>query len=267
MQNNEIKEEKTVEESTKWFWEIFKEVCHCRGLTPTVAVRDMKLSTSAVTKWKNGAIPFDSTMRKIADFFQVNPDLITKTLHGLNSPDESIREWYRNNWRQTVQQVCNRTEEEYDRHRKAIEYIEKHSEFHGEAKETKRIIPVYGRVAAGIPIEEITDIEDYEEISDAMAANGEYFALKIHGDSMEPRMCEGDVIIVRKQENVESGETAVVSVNGFEATCKKVCFTDDGVELVSINAKYKPMVFTKEQAAGLPIKILGKVVEIRCKSW
>ena len=67
-------------------------------------------------------------------------------------------------------------------------------------------INVLGRVAAGIPIEAIEDIIDTEEISSDMARTGEFFGLKIHGDSMEPRMCEGDVVIVRRQDDAESGE-------------------------------------------------------------
>ena len=65
-------------------------------------------------------------------------------------------------------------------------------------------IPVLGRVAAGIPIEAITDIEDWEEIPQSMAKTGEYFALKIAGKSMEPRMMDGDVVIVRRQSDVDS---------------------------------------------------------------
>ena len=126
-------------------------------------------------------------------------------------------------------------------------------------------IPVLGRVAAGVPIEQIVDVDDYEDISEAMAANGDYFALKIHGDSMQPRMCENDVIIVRKQETVENGETAVVSINGLDATCKKIEFTEDGITLISTNPAYSPMHFTQKQINDLPIRILGKVVEIRCK--
>lgn len=126
-------------------------------------------------------------------------------------------------------------------------------------------IPVYGRVAAGIPIEAITDITDYEEISEEMANNGNYIALTIHGHSMEPRMCENDIIIVRRQEDVESGDIAVVFINGGDATCKKIKKTQDGIMLISTNPAYEPMYFTNKQISDLPIRILGKVVEIRCK--
>lgn len=126
-------------------------------------------------------------------------------------------------------------------------------------------IPVLGNVAAGIPLEAITDVDDYEEISEAMAAGGEYVALRIHGDSMEPRMQEGDVVIVRVQDTIESGETAIVMVNGDEATCKRVKITPDGIMLISNNPDYEPMFYSKKQVEELPVRIFGKVVELRAK--
>jgi repressor LexA len=126
-------------------------------------------------------------------------------------------------------------------------------------------VPVYGKVAAGIPIEAIENVEDYEEISPEMAARGKYIALTIHGQSMEPRMNEGDVVIVRLQEDVESGETAIVMVNGGESTCKKIKKTPEGVMLISTNPAFEPMFYSNAQIAELPVRILGKVVELRAK--
>jgi repressor LexA len=83
------------------------------------------------------------------------------------------------------------------------------------------MVPVYGRVAAGIPIEAIEDILDYEEITEEMARAGTFFALKVQGASMSPDIKDGDVIIVRQQPDIESGEIAVVIVNGFDATVKR----------------------------------------------
>lgn len=83
-------------------------------------------------------------------------------------------------------------------------------------------IPVLGRVVAGIPLEVVEEILDYEEITSDLAATGDFFALQIRGRSMEPRMLEGDVVIVRKQDDVESGDIAIVLVNGDEATVKKI---------------------------------------------
>ena len=126
-------------------------------------------------------------------------------------------------------------------------------------------IPVYGAVAAGVPIAAITDIEDYEEISEGMAATGEYAALRIRGDSMEPRMTEGDVVILRVQDDVESGDVAVVLVDGEEATCKRVMKTDEGLMLVSTNPKYAPMFYPNRELAAGRVRIFGKVVELRAK--
>lgn len=126
-------------------------------------------------------------------------------------------------------------------------------------------IPVLGRVAAGIPIEAIEEIIDTEEISEDLAKTGEFFGLQIHGDSMEPKFSEGDVVIVRKQDDAESGDIVIATVNGDEATCKRLRKYRDGIELVSTNLSYKPMFFTNKEILEKPVKILGKVVELRAK--
>ena len=126
-------------------------------------------------------------------------------------------------------------------------------------------INVLGRVAAGIPIEAVEDIIDTEEITEEMAATGEFFGLKIHGDSMEPRICEGDVVIVRQQNDAENGEIIIATVNGTDATCKRLRKYRDGIELVSLNPSYKPMFFSMEEIASKPVRIIGKVVELRGK--
>lgn len=126
-------------------------------------------------------------------------------------------------------------------------------------------INVLGRVAAGIPIEAVEDIIDTEEISEDMAATGEFFGLQIHGDSMEPRICEGDVVIVRQQEDAESGEIVIATVNGTDATCKRLRKYRDGIELISINPSYEPMFFSSEDIVSKPVRIIGKVVELRGK--
>ncbi len=126
-------------------------------------------------------------------------------------------------------------------------------------------VPVLGRIVAGIPVEAITDIIDYEEITKEMAGNGEYFALQIRGDSMEPKFSEGDVVIVRKQPDIESGDIAIVLINGEDATIKKVKKHETGIFLISTNTNYAPKFFSCEDIEKLPITILGKVVELRAK--
>lgn len=126
-------------------------------------------------------------------------------------------------------------------------------------------IPVLGHVQAGLPIEAIEDIIDYEQISTDMAATGDHFALQVRGDSMEPRFADGDVVIVRKQEDVESGQVAVVIVNGDEATLKKIKKTPEGVMLLPSNPAYEPLFYSNEDILKKPVRILGKVVELRAK--
>lgn len=127
------------------------------------------------------------------------------------------------------------------------------------------IIPVLGDVAAGIPIEAVQDIVDYEEIDAAMAATGEFFGLRLKGSSMEPRMREGDVVIVRKQSDAKAGDTVVVMVNGDSATVKKIKKGPSGITLIPNNPAYDPIFYSNEEIAALPVRILGKVVELRAK--
>lgn len=126
-------------------------------------------------------------------------------------------------------------------------------------------IPVLGKVVAGIPIEAIEEILGYEEIPEELAKCGNYFALQIKGDSMEPRMMEGDVVIVKQQEQVNSGDVAIVLVNGDDATVKRVRILDNGIMLIPFNAKYTPWTYTAEECQTLPVKIIGKVIECRQK--
>ena len=123
------------------------------------------------------------------------------------------------------------------------------------SKETNALrIPVLGNVAAGIPISAVEDILDYEEVPISWQNQGEFFALRIKGDSMEPRM-----------ESANSGDTVIALVNGDDATCKRLEKTDNGIMLVSTNTKYPPMFYSKEDIVNKPVVILGKVVEFRGK--
>ncbi len=128
-------------------------------------------------------------------------------------------------------------------------------------------IPVLGQVGAGLPIEAVENIIDTEEISEEMARTGEYFGLKIHGDSMEPRICDGDVVIVKKQDDAENGDIVIALIENetynSEAFCKRILKYAQGLGLVSLNSKYEPIMFSKEDLDR--VKIIGKVVELRGK--
>lgn len=127
------------------------------------------------------------------------------------------------------------------------------------------IINVLGRVAAGIPIEAIEEVIDTEEITDEMARTGDFFGLKIKGDSMIPNICDGDVVIVRQQDDAENGEIVIATVNGTDATCKRLRKYKGGIELIANNPTYEPLEFSNQEILEKPVRIIGKVVELRRK--
>ena len=140
------------------------------------------------------------------------------------------------------------------------------SSLSGKIESSSVRIPVIGSVVAGIPTEAIEDVVDWEEIPKNMAQCGDYVALKVKGASMEPRFLAGDTVIVRRQSDVESGEIAIVFVNGDEATMKRVYKRSDGITLIALNPiVYEPHFYSNQQIAELPITIYGKVVELRGK--
>lgn len=127
------------------------------------------------------------------------------------------------------------------------------------------VINVLGRVAAGIPLETAEEIIDTEEITEEMAQTGSFFGLKIHDDSMQPRICNGDVVIVRQQDDAETGNIVITLVNGEDATCKRLRKCHDGIELIANNPAYESMFFSNEEIINKPVRIIGKVVELRAK--
>lgn len=126
-------------------------------------------------------------------------------------------------------------------------------------------INVYGRVAAGIPLEMIEDVIDTEEIPEELAKTGEFFGLQIHGDSMEPKISQGDIVIVRKQDDAETDNIVIAAVNGTDATCKRLKKYKDGIALISTNPAYEPMYFSNQEIIEKPVRIIGRVVELRAK--
>ena len=126
-------------------------------------------------------------------------------------------------------------------------------------------IPVLGVVPAGIPVEAIEDIIDYEEISEKMAHTGDFFALQIKGDSMEPRIKEGDIVIIRQQKDVDSGKVAVVLIGNSETTVKQLFKHADGISLLPFNQTYPPLFYTWKEVDELPLTVIGQVMELRGK--
>ena len=184
------------------------------------------------------------SQQKLADIIKVSRSTIAMWETGASEPDNSMLKKIADYFNVSVDYLLGR---DTQKSKKGV------------------LIPVLGRVVAGIPIDAIEEILDYEEITQEMANSGEFFALKIKGDSMMPRIQENDVVIVRKQSQVDNGSIAIVLINGNEATCKKVQYNEKGVALISYNSSYTPMFYTKEECLTLPVAVIGKVVELRAK--
>ena len=116
-------------------------------------------------------------------------------------------------------------------------------------------IPILGDVAAGVPILAQQDIIGYEDIPADMAKTGEYFGLKIKGDSMEPKIHDNDIVIVKSMSDAENNDIVIAMINN-EATCKRLHKYSNSVVLTAINSDYKPIEVTPDEN----IQILGKVV-------
>ena len=137
-----------------------------------------------------------------------------------------------------------------------------------ESRDYIKRIPVLGAIRAGIPIDAIEEIEDWEEIDTRQHPfrSGTFFALRVTGDSMEPTIHDGDVVIVRQQPRVENGEIGIVTINGETATVKEVKESSQGITLIGHNAAvYTPHFYDREEVESLPLRVIGKAVELRRK--
>lgn len=126
------------------------------------------------------------------------------------------------------------------------------------------MIPVVGRVAAGLSCFAETNIVDYEPVTKSTIIDGEQYAfLRVIGDSMYPVFMEGDLVLVRCQSAVDSGKYAVVTIDEEDGVIKKIVYGRDFIELQSINPMYPPRRFEKEEM--MRIRVFGVVKEIKRK--
>lgn len=115
-------------------------------------------------------------------------------------------------------------------------------------------VPLIGNIACGTPITAEENIKQYIGIPAAWRAD---FALECHGDSMAPRICDGDIVCIRKQCEVETGQIAAVRI-GEEATLKHFYKSGDMVQLIAENAAVcPPMIFSGTQLTDIKIEGLA----------
>ena len=124
-------------------------------------------------------------------------------------------------------------------------------------------VPILGTVKAGYDYLAQENWIGTIDISKKLAETGEFFALKIHGDSMFPVFIENDTVVVRKQDDFENGDIVVALINGEEATVKKGKKSDNSILLQPLNSAYEPLIFTKEEMKTIPVTIIGIVKQLK----
>lgn len=208
---------------------IFRTLRKAKGLTQEEVGAKLGISGAAVSRWEKGkSFPDMAIAGEVAKLYGCTIDDLTR-----GEVAKPIKE---------------------------IEYVP--------SDRSKRFIrvPILGRIPAGIPIEAIEDVEDWEDFPvDDTIQGRRYFGLKVKGDSMEPEYRDGDVIIVQQQEDCHSGDDCAVMVNGDDATFKRVRLHESGLTLQPLNNRYEPQYYSAQQVQSLPVRILGVVVEIRRK--
>lgn len=125
--------------------------------------------------------------------------------------------------------------------------------------ENKQAFPLLGIVKAGYNYLAGENIIGHVNIDKEVADPENYFALKVTGDSMQPVLFEDDIVIVHRQNDVESGQVGIIIIDGEEATVKKIIKYDDHLELIAFNSYYPPKKLTKKDK----FQIVGKVTEAR----
>ena len=214
-------------------YDIFEMLCKEKGVKPIHVSRATGISTSTLSSWKTGKYtPKADKLSMIAAYFDVSLEFLQgKT--PIRKPDKP--QW-----------------QDMD-------------EYESEMDEKPAYIPVkiLGRVAAGMPIYADENIEGYTHIEWKRTNRDDVFALIVSGDSMEPLIHRGSLIIVEPTNDVESGEIAVVIINGDEGVCKRVQKLNNGIMLSSVNSEYGPMFFSIKDIEQLPVRIIGRVIESR----
>ncbi len=117
-------------------------------------------------------------------------------------------------------------------------------------------LPLYGRIAAGLPIEALRDTSSQVEVPIAMLGRGEHYALEVAGDSMiEAGILDGDTVIIRRGEQAESGQIIVALVDDNEVTLKRLRRRGQSVALEPANARHEIRIFPADR-----VRVQGRLV-------
>lgn len=213
------------------FAERFKEALRMRGRTQADICHITGIGKSAISQYMKGSfVPKQQRVYAIAKALNVSESW----LMGYDVPPEPQKEPQKEPKNHSLEFV-------------PVEYNPTHK------------IPVLGRISAGLPLYAEQNIEGY--VYTELNGGNEYFGLRVVGDSMNAAgILQGDVIIVRQQEEVEDGEIAVVMVGSDDATVKR--FHQDGTTVVlspqSYNPSHQAQIYNLKETN---VRVIGKIVQ------
>lgn len=246
-----------------------------KGLTQEELGKMVGVQKAAVQKWENGSTKNlkRATIKKLSEIFGVSPiafvsDNEEEILDIINSLDRDISEKYGNDYEKALAEQRKRDEAAAARDAHILVNTKDADENPLKSNisyvlDSKLIyqIPVYESVSAGFGAYADNDIIDYIPVVIKNPRDvGDTIAIKVTGDSMYPKIENGDLVVVRRQNSVDSGDIAVVLLDGDEGLVKKVVYDDGWIELQSINPEYKPKRY--ENAEVTRLRVVGKVMQI-----
>ncbi len=125
-------------------------------------------------------------------------------------------------------------------------------------------LPILGIVKAGYDYLAQENWIGTIDVETSLVGDGSnFFCLKVKGDSMSPLIIEDDIVVVRKQDDFETGDIVVAIVNGDEATIKKGRKNDNSILLQPFNPNYEPLIFTYDEMKSIPVTIVGIVKQLK----
>lgn len=123
-------------------------------------------------------------------------------------------------------------------------------------------IPLYSSVSAGHGCFADGNIEEFIPVPSYLGNKEDFFALRVKGNSMEPQIMDGDILVAMKNLEPKDGETVIAIVNGDEGFCKRLVRYPHMLGLVSNNPEYDPLMFTEQEVIDKPVRILGTVAQL-----
>lgn len=243
---------RVISAEAKKFWNQFLGLCNRQNESPNGVAKKLSIASGTVTAWKNGMMPHQKTLEKLADYFGVTTDYLL----GKEEKRPLVFLSYRN-----------------DESQKMLRELEGHGIFEKEKTPDLKsnasildmssiyMIPTFESISAGFGVTAVDEIVDYTPLYITSASEAaETICVRVSGDSMAPKIDDGDIIQVHKQECVDDGSIAALLLDGDEALVKTVVFIEDGIELRSINPYYPAKRFIGNEANR--IRILGLVKKI-----